>query len=158
MRYKLELEGFEGQDLEVVPPGFFSSAKLLVNGELAPRHGLTGTMVLIRNDTTAVEAKWMPAALGLDTPLLSVDGHIIAFAEPLKWYSWAWACWVLAVLTIVGNVLGMLVGLIAVLFNVQILHSSLPLWARYLVVGAIAIIALLIYRSIALELFRLGLP
>jgi hypothetical protein len=158
MHYKLELEGFEGQDIEVVPPGFFSSARLMVNGEPAPKYGLTGTMVLIRNDTTAVEAKWVPAALGLDTPLLSVDGKIIAFSEPLKWYSWAWASWSLVVLIIVGNVLGMLVGLIAVLFNVQTLRSGLPLWVRYIVVGAISLLALLVYRSIALELARLGLP
>lgn len=158
MRYKLEIEGFEGQEIEVVPPGFFSSAKLIVNGQPAQRHGMTGTMVLIRNDTTAVEAKWVPAGLGLDTPLLSVDGQIIAFSEPLKWYSWAWAGWVVVVLVIAGNVLGMLVGLIALLFNVQILRIGLPRWARYALVGVISILALVAYRAIALALVHLGFP
>ena len=48
MRYPLHLDGFEGQTLEVQPPGILSGPKLLVNGQPAPAK--RGQMALRRND------------------------------------------------------------------------------------------------------------
>jgi hypothetical protein len=152
MNYKVEIEGFEGQDIEVVPPGFFSAPKLLVNGEPAHKHRLTGTMVLIRNDTIAVEAKWVPRALGLDVPFLSVGGQVISFAEPLEWYQWLWSGWSVLILILLGNVVGLIPGLIATLFNIQIFRSGLSRPLAYLATAGVSILAVAVYRAIAMFL------
>jgi len=157
MNYKVEIEGFEGQNIEVVPPGFFSSPKLLVNGDPAHKYGLTGTMVLIRNDTTAVEAKWIPRALGLDVPFLSVAGQVISFAEPLQWYQWLWSGWSVVVLILLGHVVGLIPGLIATLFNIQIFRSGLSGPLKYLITAGVSILAVVVYRAIAIFIqLRLG--
>ena len=150
MNYKVEIEGFEGQDIQVVPPGFFSAPRLLVNGEPAHKHGLTGTMVLIRNDTIAVEAKWVPRALGLDVPFLSVGGQVISFADPLQWYQWLWSGWSVLILILLGNVVGLIPGLIATLFNIQIFRSGLSRPLVYAATAGVSILAVAVYRAIAM--------
>jgi hypothetical protein len=156
MNYKVEIEGFEGQDIEVVPPGFFSPPKLLVNGEPAPKYGPTGSMILIRSDTTAVEAKWIPTALGLDVPFLSVGGQVISFAERLQWYQWAWAAWSAVVLVLLGNIVGLIPGLIATIFNIQIFRTDMNRWLQYLITLAVSVLAVAVYRAIALYIPRLA--
>jgi hypothetical protein len=113
-------------------------------------------MILVRDDTTAVEAKWVPTSLGLDVPFLSVGGRVISFAEPLRWYQWAWAGWSVVVLVVAGNIIGMIPGLLATLFNIQVFRSELSRWLQYLITVAASILALLVYRAIALYLPRLA--
>jgi hypothetical protein len=156
MNYRVEVEGFEGQDIEVVPPGFFSPPKLLVNGEPAPKHGPTGSMILIRNDTVAVEAKWIPTALGLDMPFLSVGGQVISFAERLQWYQWVWAGWSVVVLVLVGNVIGLISGLLAMILNIQLFRSRLSPVLKYAFTLIVSLLGVILYRSIALYLPRLA--
>jgi hypothetical protein len=156
MNYKVEIEGFEGQVIEVVPPGFFSPPRLLVNGEPAPKHAPTGSMILIRNDAVAVEAKWIPTALGLDMPFLSVGGQVISFAERLQWYQWVWAGWSVVVLVLVGNVIGLFPGLLAMILNIQVFRSRLSPLLKYLMTLAISLMGVLLYRAIALYIPRLA--
>lgn len=150
MNYRVDIDGFEGQTIEVVPPGFFSSPKLLVNGEPAHKHGLTGTMVLIRNDTIAVEAKWIPRALGLDVPFLSVGGQVISFADPLQWYQWLWAGWSVILLILLGHVVGLIPALIATLLNIQIFRSGLSGPLQYLLTAGVSVLAVAVYRAVAI--------
>jgi hypothetical protein len=152
VNYKVEIEGFEGQQIEVVPPGFFTSARLLVDGRPADRQGLTGSMALLNNQGIAVEARWIPRALGLDVPFLSVGGQVISFADPLQWYQWLWGGWSVVVLVLAGHVIGLIPALIATLFNIQIFRSSLGRPLQYMVTALVSILAVLVYRAIALSL------
>ena len=57
MGYKANIEGFEGQDLEV-NVSFWTGPKLLVNGQPAPKGTKRGEMLLQRNDGRQVVAIW----------------------------------------------------------------------------------------------------
>src|SRR5262245_32356752 len=90
MRYPVPIEGFEGQTIEVEAPGFLSGAKLLVNGQPAPKGPKRMQMILHRNDGKEVIATWSPVLMGLDMPRLSIDGKPLNVIAPLKWYEWMW--------------------------------------------------------------------
>jgi hypothetical protein len=109
-------------------------------------------MVLIRNDTIAVEAKWIPRALGLDMPFLSVGGQVISFADPLQWYQWLWSGWSVLILILIGNVVGLIPALIATLINIQIFRSGLSRPLVYIVTAVASILAVAVYRAIAIFL------
>jgi len=156
VNYKVEIEDFEGQQIEVVPPGFFTSARLLVDGKPAERRRLPGSMVLINNQGIAVEAKWVPRALGLDVPFLSVGGQVISFADPLQWYQWLWAGWSVVVLVLAGNVIGLIPALIATLFNIQIFRSSVNRSLQYVLTAFVSVLAVATYRTIAISIALLG--
>ncbi len=81
-RYPLQLQGFEGQSLEVRPSGLASGPKLLVNGQPATPGVRRGLMVLRRNDGREIVASLRPQVLGLDVPRLYVDGQLINMAAP----------------------------------------------------------------------------
>ncbi len=83
----LELEGFEKQRIEVRPAGLFSSRKLLVNGEPAPKGAKRGEMTLTRDDGQQVTAQWRS---GFGSNILEVDGETIKVetGAALKSYEW----------------------------------------------------------------------
>ena len=87
MIYKVNMEGFEGQDIEV-KTSFWSGPKLLINGQLAPKGNKRGEMLLQSNDGKQVVARWKRQFMGLDVPQLVVDEKVINLAEPLRWYQW----------------------------------------------------------------------
>jgi hypothetical protein len=72
----------------VIPPGFFSGAKLLVNGEPAPRGPERGQMILPRDDVTAEIVTWESNPMWLNPPILLVGKARINIIEPLHWYDW----------------------------------------------------------------------
>jgi len=83
----LELEGFEKQRIEVRPAGLFSSRKLLVNGEPAPKGAKRGHMLLTRDDGQDVTAQWRS---GFGSSVLELDGKPIEIetGAVLKSYEW----------------------------------------------------------------------
>lgn len=150
MRYDVNLENFEGQNIEV-DSSFFSGVKLLINGEPAPKGEKRGEFVLQSNDGRQVTAAWKPQALGMDIPQLVIDGKVINLVEPLKWYQWAWGGWI-GLLVFIGGMLGGLVGFLAFVINAKIFRMDVPGALKYLLTGAVSILALVTYFVAAILL------
>ena len=69
MKYAVNLQGFEGQTIELQTQGMLSGPKLLVNGKPASKGEKRGEMLLRRNDGKEVVAKFQTAFL--DVPKFS---------------------------------------------------------------------------------------
>lgn len=148
MSYTVNIEGFEGQQIEV-NVGFWSGPKLLVNGGPAPKGNKRGEMVLQRNDGRQVVATWKPQILGFDVPQLLVDGKAVNLIEPLKWYQWIWGGWPV-VLLFVGGALGAIAGLVGFSINAKIFRTEMSEVLKYVVTGAVSVLAVLAYFVVAL--------
>ena len=147
MSYAVNIEGFEGQSIGV-NVGFWTGAKLLVNGEPAPKGSKRGEMLLQRNDGTQLIAKWKPQVLGLDVPQLVADGKLIKLVEPLKWYQLIWGGWPILMI-FMGGALGAIVGVIGFLINTRIFRANLNGVVKYLATGIISVLAVVVYFVMA---------
>lgn len=143
LKYKANIEGFEGQNIEVTV-SFWSGPKLFTNGESAPKGDKRNEMLLQRNDARQVIATWKPQLLGLDVPQLLVDGKVISLVEPLKWYQWAWGGFPV-LLVFAGGMLGALAGLIAFSINAKVFRTELNDVLKYVVSGSVSLIAVMTY-------------
>jgi hypothetical protein len=153
--YKLNLEGFEGQNIEVKTAGIFSSSKLLVNGRRVNIDKKSGYMLLTNSDGNQVQFKWRQKAFGLDVPLLEVGGEIIQIAEPLKWFIWIW-CLFPVVLVFVGGFLGAIIGVVAAFINVSIFRSGINSLAKWILTVVVSVVAVVIFVFVAI-LFSLAI-
>jgi hypothetical protein len=142
MNYSVNLEGFEGQKIEVQPAGFFGSPKLLVNGVEARKGPKRGTMILRRNDGREVVAAWSNSFL--DVPKLVVDNKTIHVVKPLAWYEWIWNGWPI-VLLFVGGALGGGLGALALSINLSVFRSEQNTFFKYFLTGAISVGAVIVY-------------
>ena len=124
----LQLEGFEGQNIEVVPAGFITPAKLLVDGLPAPKGRNLGENRLVRNDGREVIVKWKPQFL--DMPKLVVDGTTIYIVKPLHWYEWVWSALPLILIFTTRAFAGLL-GLVAYIVNAKIFRSEMSTLSKY---------------------------
>ncbi len=148
MLYLVELEGFEGQKIEVQPATLFRGSKLLVNGKSAEKGKLRHHLLLHRDDGTEVIAKWKPVAFNLDVPKLQVGEQIIELVEPLPRSDWAWSA--LPVLLIfVGGALGAICGMFGLSTNVKIFRSQQTKPLKYLFSLLISILSIALYLLIA---------
>jgi hypothetical protein len=143
MSYIAKIEGFEGQNIEV-KISFWTGAKLLVNGESAPKGKRRGEMLLQRNDGKQVIASWKPQFLGWDVPQLVVDGKVVILVEPLKWYQWVWGGWPVFLL-FVGGALGAIAGIIAVTINAKVFRAEMSTVLKYVVSGVVSVLAVVAY-------------
>lgn len=147
MKYKANLEGFEGQNIEV-KVGFWSGPKLFINGEPAPKGDKRNEMRLQRNDLRQVTATWKPQLMGFDVPQLLVDGKVVSLVEPLKCYHWVWGglpvCLVFA-----GGLLGAFIGLVAFSINAKVFRSGLNDVLKYVVSGMFSFAAVIAYLFFA---------
>lgn len=150
MSYPLNIEGFEGQNLEI-QTSFWTGPKLLVNGQPAPKGKKWGQLTLTRNNGQEVTVAWQQQMLGLDLPQLVVDGQVIKLVEPLLWYQKIWIS--LPVLLIfAGGFLGAFVGVIATYVNIKLFRAELSEALKYLVTGGVCVLAWIIYFAIAIPL------
>lgn len=138
MTKQIELAGFEGQNIEIKPAGFFSGAKVLVNGETAPKGPKRGQMALRKNDGTEVIAHWQPTMLGFDMPKLVVDGEVIEIAKPIKWYEMVWSALPI-LLVFMGGLFGVLVGFIGFTINAKVFRSELNTLVKFLLTAGISV-------------------
>ena len=60
------------------------------------------------------------------------------------------------VLVLVGNIVGLIPGLIATIFNIQIFRTDMNRWLQYLITLAVSVLAVAVYRAIALYIPRLA--
>lgn len=143
MSYKVNIEGFEGQDIEV-KMSFWSGPKLLVNGQLAPKGSKRGEMLLQSNNGKQVVARWKRRFMGLDVPQLVVDDKVINLVEPLKWYQWVWSGLPIA-LVFVGGALGAIAGIIGFTINAKVFRTEMNSVLKYVVSGVVSILAVVAY-------------
>ena len=150
MGYKANVEGFEGQDLEV-NVSFWTGPKLLVNGQPAPKGSKRGEMLLQRNDGRQVVAIWKQQMMGFDVPQLVVDGKPVKLVEPLQWYQWLWGGWPV-VLVFVGGALGAIAGVLAFTINARLFRTEMNPVLKYVVTAVVSGGAVLAYFIVALLL------
>lgn len=151
MGYPVTLPGFEEQQIVVEPAGLFTGARLLVNGQPAPKGKGRGEMLVRRNDGKDVTFTFRNNFL--DVPALLVDGKPLELVEPLKWYEWVWNG-LPVVLVFLGGAIGALIGILAVTFNLKIFRSSQNPLMKYVLTGAVGVGAFIFYL-IAATLFTL---
>jgi hypothetical protein len=143
MLHKLEVPGFEGQQLEIDAGAFKKT--LLLNGVKAPSAGI-GQYRLTRNDGREVTTKW---ASSLDpAPSIVIDGQTIRTAPPLRWYEIA-AVGSPVLLVFAGGAIGGLLGGVAATFNAKLMRSAQPVAVRYIGCIAVACIAAVLYVLLA---------
>jgi len=148
MQYKVEAEGFESQQVAVESAGVVTAAKILLNGQPAPKGKKRGEFLLTRDDGQEVVAKF--GANFLDqVPAIIIDGKKINLVEPLKWYQWVWAGWPIA-LVFVGGAIGAVLGVIATSINVRLFRSEMTAVTQYILVAVISGLAVILYLVIAL--------
>lgn len=149
MKYPINLSGFEGQKLEVQSPGIFAGAKLLVDGEPAPKGKKWGEMTLHRNDGKEVVARFQGGFM--DVPRLNVDGNVIQIVEPLKWYQWIWNALPL-VIVVGGGAIPFLIAFLAFTLNLSQFRNRQSSLAKYSITGAITLGAIVLYLVLAVGL------
>jgi len=155
MGYKVNAEGFEGQDIEIVV-SFWTGTKLLVNGEKAGKGPKRGQLLLKRNDGKEVIAMLKQKMLGLDVPQIEIDGKIIDLSKPLTWQQWLFAGSPVVVLFL-GGALGAAIAIVGIYLNVKIFRSELSDVLKYIlsiVVTASLIVGYLIFSVILVILLN----
>lgn len=154
MRYRVQLEGFEGQTIEVEPASFSAPIKLWINGQPAADGPKRGQMLLRRSDGREVMAQWKPQGFGLDIPLLEVDGKTTSVVEPLKPIQWLWSGLPL-ILIAVGGALGAVAGLVAFTINTRLFRLEMHTLLKYVATALVSLAAFLVYSLgvVALNLF-----
>jgi len=148
MQYPVQTEGFQAQQLTLETAGFFSGAKLLLNGQPAPKGAKRGEFILKKDNGSEVTAKLKPIFFDPVPQIIINDSQTIEVVEPLRWYQWSWAGLPVA-LIFVGGLLGGLVGFIATSFSVRVFHAQLSPVLQYLVVGGISVLAVVAYLVLA---------
>ncbi len=138
MQYFVPVDGFEENQIEIKPAGYLSNAKLLVNGQEAPKGSKRGEYLLQRNDGVEVKAKFKNMLFDPIPQVVINDEQVIKVVEPLKWYQWLWAS--LPILLIfMGGALGAFFGIIATNISIRIYRSEMGAIAQYLLIGLISI-------------------
>ena len=155
MGYKVNAEGFEGQDIEIVV-SFWTGTKLLVNGEKAGKGPKRGQLLLKRNDGKEVVATLKQKMLGLDVPQIEIDGKTIDLVKPLTWQQWLFAGSPVVVLFL-GGALGAVIAMVGIYLNVKIFRSELSNVLKYVLsiaVTAALIVGYLIFSIILVILLK----
>ena len=165
MRYGVNIQGFEDQNLEVKISGW-SGPELFVTGKPVPKGYKRGEMLLQRNDGKQVVANWRLPFLD-SVPQLIVDGKAIILVEPLKWYQLVWCG--LPVLLIIfvilgavgglrfifaGSPLGVWAGFVCFKTNVTVFRTELTSSLKYAVSGIVSAIVVYLVAVVLFSIIR----
>jgi hypothetical protein len=137
MKYAVYLEGFEGQAVELDPPGFLKGAKLFVNGRPAARGKKQNQFLAQRDDGREVLMRVKPS-LFYDAPSLEVEGRTFHVVEPLAWYQYLMSS--IPVVLVIGGLVGALISLGLIVANIRIFHSNLSQPLKYLLVLTLSLV------------------
>ncbi|MHB8133760.1 MAG: hypothetical protein ACYDH1_05995 [Anaerolineaceae bacterium] len=146
-RYPIKIDGFENQKVELESSGFFSPAKITINGVKAEPGIKRNEMLLRRPDGSTVSVFFQNAFF--DTiPRLIVNGKTIQIAPPLKWYQYTF-CGLTLFLILFGGAIGSIFSMIGFLINIRTMRVKWkPLW-RYLAILATHMIVLAAYLAVS---------
>jgi hypothetical protein len=150
MQHMLNLPGFEGRQIAIEEAGWFSGAKLLLDGQPAAKGAKRGEYLLRRNDGRDALARLKIIFLD-PVPVLLLEGQTIRVAEPLQWYQWVW-CGLPILLVAAGGCIGGLFGGLAIGVNVRIFRMKMNPALQFLLTGAVSGVALVIVLVLAVIL------
>ena len=148
MQHNVHAEGFEGRQLMVESAGFFSSPRLLLDGQPAAKGPKRGQLLLRRNDGSDVIAQLRGVFVD-PIPQVKIDGKSIKIAEPLPWYVWAWSGLPL-VLLFLGGALGGGLGAVAMTINGRIFSTDMHSALKFAISGAISLVTILVFFTLAI--------
>jgi hypothetical protein len=146
MRYALNLVGLSDRKIEV-QSSFFGGAKLLVDGQTAPK-GSKRSQFLVRGTDGRDSVVELKTTVPDPVPQILWAGQTIRLEEPLKWYQWLWVG-IPLLLLFLGGAIGGLVGGIAVTLNIRILRSNMGAILRYAATAFVSVAACGMYLAIA---------
>lgn len=138
MKYKVEIKGFEGQNIEV-QTGVFSSPKLFVDGVPVPVDKKTDRMILQHKDGTQYRCKWNQRSFGLDVPALEVEGIPVQVVSPLHWATWVW-CVLPVLMLFIGGAIGAFIGIIGAGVNIIIFRTGMKTYLKFILTAAVLIL------------------
>lgn len=147
MNFPVKIGGMEGQTIEVAT-SFWSTPKLLVNGEPAPKGARRREYILLKDDGTTSVVSWKPQLFGIDIPQLLVDNQIIPVVAPLKWYQIAWSVFPVSLL-FVGGALGAIFGILGFYSNTRVFRMPMNGFYKYLITTCISLFILVVYVTLA---------
>lgn len=150
MQFPLAVPGFESRQLAIELPGIFSGAKLIYNGQAAPKGPGRGQFLLLRSDGSRAAAQLKTTNFLDPLPQVVIDGKAYKAAEPLKWYHWVWIALPL-LLVFIGGALGGALGGAATAFNARVFRTSSSRAIQFLLSSLISEVAVVLY-------FRPGQP
>jgi hypothetical protein len=146
MLYQVNLAGLSDRKIEV-QSSFFGSAKLLVDGQPAPK-GTKRSQFLVRDTGGRDAIVELKTVVPDPVPQVLWAGQTIRLEKPLQWYQWLWVG-VPLLLLFLGGAIGGLVGAIAVTLNVRILRSNMSGILRYVTTAFVSVAACGMYLVIA---------
>jgi len=147
VRYPVNIPELPGRRIEVELPGVFSSATVMVDGQLA-------TKALKRGQFFVRATDGRESLLALKTSFLDPvpqvlwAGRTIQLVEPLAWYQWLWTG-IPLVLALLGGAIGGALGGVAMVFNIRILRSDRSGVLRYALTALLSVGALGAYVFVA---------
>ena len=145
MEIPIQAKGFEGRRFSVQTAGMFSSPKLLIDGTPAKQE--KGRYLLRDNAGNQVQAKLLYNHID-PIPKVEIAGNVIQLVRSLTWYEYAWGGWPILLL-LHGGAIGAMCGAWATWSNVRIFRGNRSPVAKYLIAGAISILAVVGYIILA---------
>lgn len=147
MRYQVNLGGLAGRKVEVETRAVFGGARVLVDGQPAPK-GPRRAQFLVRGTDGRDSVLELKTSVLDPVPQVLWAGQTIKLEEALKWYQWLWSG-VPLLLVFLGGAIGGLVGAVAVTLNVRILRSDMSGILRYTATAFVSVAAYGMYLAIA---------
>ena len=156
LMYSVDVEGFEKQSIRIRPAGLFlyPIPKLFIDGVVQVRiKGPAGKHYLItKDDGTNVYVSFKNPLLGFDpVPQMMVEEKTYRVVDPLIWYQAVWSSLSILVL-IMGGAIGGLFAALAFTINIRLFHSNRSGLSKYLLSGAVSLLAVIITFIVALFL------
>jgi hypothetical protein len=153
-RYPVPIDGFRQRPIALETEGLLSGARLLQNGERAPKGPKRGTFTLIRDDGSEAVARVRPASFFVDpVPSVQIGDQQIRVVRPFQWYEMTWLALPI-LLVFVGGAIGAGVGIAAAAVNATIMRSDRPWPLRYVQTGGVSILAVVAYVVLAVIFLR----
>lgn len=143
MSYKVNVEGFEGQDIEV-RMNFWTGAKLFMNSQKAKKGPKRGQMLLTDDDGQAVIAQFQYKNLWADVPHLKIGAKTIELAKPLTWKEWIFVGSPI-ILLFFGGALGAVMAMLGLYLNGKFFRSDLNNTLKYILSALVTVVFVIGY-------------
>ena len=136
---------FVSQKLTVRTAGFFSGAKVFLNGKAVKP---VKREYLVRDDRGNSVSLRLKSNIADPIPLVVLGGQPVRLARALTWYEYAWIG-IPILLLFVGGALGAMIGVFATYTSSHILRSSRSSTSKYLLTAVVTVSAIVIFVVVA---------
>ena len=146
----IEIPGYEGQQIAVEIPRGFGTAKLLINGQLAPAGAKKGQYLIHRNDGVQ-ETAFFKGGFPDPIPTLMVGPQAVKLAPPIPTVQWIWAGVPLVLMG--GGLFGGLLGMVATITNANIMRSDQIPVIKYILCAVVTSVAFAMFAFLAVMMY-----